>query len=299
MHLLLNPTATMKKILVLTDFSEASRNALQFARSFFGDTVAEFHLLCVHPVETDAFYSAHHVAKTASTAFAEQLSDVVAELRREATTDWHTFRSSARPGNLLDVVRQYVDASQYDYIVIGAKKDGTNELFGNSATALIRQVSANVLVVPVDARAQPVRRVVLATDFANLNNCKLLCPVKEFIALKGSTLTLLTIDTPGKKVVHAERETRIRQFLSPIEPTIARLQAPTARLGIDAYLAGHPVDLLVTIPKHRGWTDALTGNSVTRSLAFTPPVPLLTLYDDGSSDQPRLIDDLSNLDYAL
>lgn len=289
----------MKKILVLTDFSEASRNALQFARSFFGDTVAEFHLLCVHPVETDVFYSTHHVARTATTAFAEQLSDLVAELRREATTDWHTFRSSARPGNLPDVVRRYIDADSYDYIVIGAKKDGTNELFGNSATALIRQVSANVLVVPVDARPQLIRRVVLATDFASLNNCKLLCPVKEFVALKGSTLTLLTIDTPGKKVIQAERETRIRQFLSPIEPAVARLQAPTARLGIDAYLAGHPVDLLVTIPKHRGWADTLTGNSVTRSLAFMPPVPLLTLYDDGSSDQPRLIDDLSNLDYAL
>ncbi|MGO8609027.1 universal stress protein, partial [Rhizobium johnstonii] len=62
----------MKKILVLTDFSEASRHALQFARSFFSDTVAEFHLLCVYPVEEDSFYSRNHVAQTACTAFAEQ-----------------------------------------------------------------------------------------------------------------------------------------------------------------------------------------------------------------------------------
>ncbi|MBC3787599.1 universal stress protein [Spirosoma utsteinense] len=289
----------MKKILVLTDFSEASGNAFQFARSFFGDTVAEFHLLCVYPVETDSFYSSRHIEQTAATAFGEQLSHFVAELRREVTTDWHTFRSSARPGNLLDIVRQYNNADQYDYIVLGARKDGTNELFGNSATSLIRHIDANVLVVPVDAQARSIRRVVLATDFANLKNCKLLCPIKEFVALKGATLTLLTIDTPGKKVIQIERETRIRQFLSPIEPTVARLQASSARLGIEGYLAGHPADLLVTIPRHKGWTDALTGNSVTRSLAFTPPVPLLTLYDDGTSDQPRLIDDMSNLDYAL
>jgi hypothetical protein len=40
----------MKKILLLTDLSEASRNALTFARSFFSDTVADFHLLCVYPI---------------------------------------------------------------------------------------------------------------------------------------------------------------------------------------------------------------------------------------------------------
>lgn len=289
----------MKKILVLTDFSEASSHALQFARSFFSDTVAEFHLLCVYPVESDGFYSQNHVAQTARTAFGEQLMHMVTDLRRDATSDWHTFRSSARPGNLVEVVRQYVDQDMYDYVVIGAKKDGTNELFGNSATALIRQITANVLIVPIDTKPGAVRHVVVATDFSTLKNCRLLCPVKDFVALKDAALTLLTIDTPGKKVSQTDRESRIRQFLWPVEPTVTRLQAPTVRQGIDAYLAGHPVDLLVTIPKHKGWSDALTGNSVTRWLAYTPPVPLLTLYDDGTSDKPRLIDDLSTMDYAL
>ena len=139
----------------------------------------------------------------------------------------------------------------------------------------------------------------MATDFSSLKNCKLLCPVKDFVTLKSAALTLLTIDTPGKKVIQTEQESRVRQFLSPVEPTVTRLQAPTVRQGLDAYLAGHPLDLLVTIPKHKGWSDALTGSSVTSWLAYTPPVPLLTLYDDGTSDQPRLIDDLSAIDYAL
>ncbi|GAB4006277.1 hypothetical protein GCM10028808_07920 [Spirosoma migulaei] len=289
----------MKKILLLTDFSEASHKALEFARSFFSDTVVDFHLLCVYPVEADGFYSPRHVAETVHTAFISQLRDMVTELRKQPAIDWHTFRSSAMPGKLIDVVRQNLDAEAYDLLVIGAKKDGTNELFGNSATTLIRQLNANILVVPFDAVSKPIRRIVLAIDFANLKSCKLLCPVKELASLKGATLTLLTIDTPGKKAIRLEREISIRQFLAPLEPTVARLQSSDARKGIDDYLAGHSVDLLVTIPKHKGLNDILTGKSITRSLAYMPPVPMLTLYDDGSSDQPRLIEDLSNLDYAL
>ncbi len=289
----------MKKILLLTDFSEASRNALQYARFFLNDTVADFHLLCAHPVEPDGFYTPKHVARTAQTAFADQLHDLVTQLRRESTNTWHTFRCSAQPGTLVEVVQQVVETENYDYVVIGAKKDGTNELFGNSATTLIRHLKTNVLVVPVDAKAEPLHRVVIATDFAHLTNCKLLCPIKDLVALKRATLTLLTIDTPGAKPVDAAQKSRVRQFMSPIDPTIVRQQAATVKQGIDTYLASHPVDLLVTIPQHKGWTDTLTGHSVTRSLAYTPPVPLLTLYDDGHSDQLRLIDDLSNSDYAL
>jgi nucleotide-binding universal stress UspA family protein len=281
----------MKKILVLTDFSEVSRYALAFAHSFFGDTIVDFHLLCVHPPEPG-------IQPVAEATCDDQLRDVVLALRREATNDWHTFRSSSSPGNLVKVVGQAVEVAVYDFVVIGANKDGASKLFGRSATTLIRGLKANVLVVPVDTPSRPVRQLVLAADFANLKNSKLLGPVKELVLLKGATLTLLTIDTPDKDAVQLEREAHIRQFLLPVEPTVTRLKAFEAKLGIDAYLTEHPVDLLVTIPQHKGGTDALTGSRITHSLAHTPPVPLLRLYDDGSNDLPEQVDDLSTANHA-
>ena len=289
----------MKKILLLTDFSEASRNALQFAQAFFSDTVTNFHLLCVHPVDPRSLHNPLLVVETPPSPYALQLHEVVTELRRNATNDWQTFRSSACPGHLLPVVDQLLGAEVYDFVVIGVDQDDADGLFGNSAIALIRQLKVNILVVPVSARACSIRRVVLAADFANLKNAKLLSPVKELVAIKRADLTLLTIDTPGKKVIPVAQETHIRQFLTPIKPSIARLRAPTARQGINEYLAGHSVELLVTIPRHIEWTDAMPESSVTRSLAFTPAVTLLTLHDDGSDDQPQPINDLSTADYAL
>lgn len=288
----------MKKILLLTDFSEASHNALKFAHSFFSDTVADFHLLCVHPVNPKSIHNPLLVVETPPSPYADQLQEVVTELRRDAVNDWHTFRSSACPGQLLEVAEQSLGAEVYDFVVIGVDQDDTNGLFGNSAIALIRRLKVNILVVPVDARAPSIRQVVLAADFVNLKNAKLLSPVKDFVTLKRADLTLLTIDTPGKKVIPVEQEIHIRQFLTPIKPSIARLQAPTAKQGIDEYLAGHSVDLLATIPRHIEWADAMPESSVTRSLAFTPAVILLTLYDDGSDDQPQPINDLSTMDYA-
>jgi len=289
----------MTKILLLTDLSEAARNALQFAHSFFSDTIADFHLLCVYPAEPGSQHNPLLVVETPRSAYADQLHEVVTELRQEATNDWHTFRSTACPGNFPEVISQLLKAEVYDFVVIGVDRDDTNGLFGNSAIALIRQLNMNLLVIPVDARPRPIRRVVLAADFANLKNAKLLSPVKELVTLKGASLTLLTIDTPGKKVIHVEQEIHIRQFLAPIKLVVARVAAPTPKQGIDEYLEGHSVDLLVTIPRHLSGTEAEPESSVTRSLAFTPPVTLLTLYDDGSTDLPQPISEPSTMAYAL
>ncbi len=283
----------------MTDFSEASNYAFDYARSFFGDTVADFHLLCVYPQESDGFYSPIYGAETARSAYAERLNDIIRELHRKATTDWHTFRSSACSGHVIEVVQKSLAVEFYDFVIIGAKKDGTNELFGNSTIALTRQLKANVLVVPVGALVGPLRGLALAADFANLKNSKLLLPIKELVTLKGAKLTLLTIDTPGKVAIPVEQEIHIRKFLQPIEPTIARLAAPNVRQGIDSYLAGHPVELLAIIPQYREGANSMAGNSVNRSRTYTPAIPLLTIYDDDSNDLPQLIEDLSNADQAI
>lgn len=285
---------------MLTDFSEASRNALSFAQSFFSDTLADFHLLNVYPAQTDGFNGLKHNAESARLADASQLNAIVTELRQQATNDWHTFHSSALPGKPIEVIEQLVKAGEYDFVVIGPQQNETNGFFGNSAIGLVHELKANVLVVPTDAVARPIYQVVLAIDFARLKNSKLLSPLKDFVTLKGALLTLLSIGTPEKKAIHPEQELHIRQFLKPIKPAIAHLDAPSAKAGIDAYLAEHPVDLLVTIPHYKSLAShAQSGHSEAHPQAYTPLVPLLTLYDDGSNDLPELVDDLSNVDFAL
>lgn len=275
----------MKKILLLTDLSEASSHALAFTHSLFSNAVCNIHLLCVYP--PDAQGGSLLGAAPTRSAYSEQLNDLVMSLRREATTDWHTYRVSDCPGQWLDIVEKSLALEEYELVVLGARNDGVPELFGQQATALTRRIKANVLVVPADAPITKPHGVVLAADFANLKNSKLLSPVKELVSIEGIMLTLLTVDTPDKEAIPAEREIHIRQFLTPIEPVIARLTAPAVRQGIDTYMAAHPIDLLVIIPRHKEWNSP---NSANPEQSYTPAIPIILLYDDDSNDLPELTD---------
>ncbi|MBO0930303.1 universal stress protein [Fibrella aquatilis] len=289
----------MKKILVLTDFSVASRHALQFARSFFSDTAADFHLLYPHLADPDGIEVPDFVAEMTHLTYAAGPADTAAGLPGQPSADWHTFRSSNKLGQPMAMVEQSVAQEVYDLVVVGPHETSSDDLFGNSAITLIRLLKANVLVVPANIPVKAVEQVVLAVDFARLTNLHLLDPVKELVLLKGAVLTLLSIATPDKKVVNVTQETQIRQYLSPIDPTVAHIQAPSAKQGIDAYLESHPVDLLVTMPKYNGHPVHSSGNSHVRARAFSPHVLLLTIYDGQSGALPHHIEDLSNLDFAL
>lgn len=284
----------MKKILLLTDLSEASRHALRFARSFFSDTVADFHLLCVHPPALYGSPGFVYTTKPSTTACADQLRAILSELHREATTNWHTFRSSDCPGDWLEVVRKSLEMERYDFVIFGANEDGTPELFGDSTTAWARHLNANVLVVPVHAPVRPVRRVVLATDFARLKNCKLLSPVKEIVLFKGAMLTLLSIDTPDREKVPIDKEIHIRTFLAPVDPTVGHVKAANTLLGLNAYIDRHSVDLLVVLPNGKAPVGSPADSPEIQRETYRLPVPLLTLFDDGSNDLPQRINALAN-----
>lgn len=116
---------------------------------------------------------------------------------------------------------------------------------------------------------------------------------------KGATLTLLSINTPNKEAISIYKEIRIRNFLDPIVPTVTHVHAADARPGFDTYLARHSVDLLIVIPNDKDRAGSLTDTSETQSGTYTLPVPLLTIYNDGSNDLPQRINALAHAGYTF
>lgn len=151
---------------------------------------------------------------------------------------------------------------------------------------MIRHANTAVLVVPTSAFIRPLARVVLATDYRSVNDAQSLGLLRDLVSRKAAQLTLLTIENPRLADTHASELSR--QY---VEQALERLQTDTYCIhdddvahGINAYLDAHPVDLLVMLPHHKGILAILTNDSLTRSVAYHPRVPLLTLFDP---DMPK------------
>ncbi|MEZ0610493.1 universal stress protein [Fibrella sp. WM1] len=270
----------MYKLLLLTDFSAASEHAIAFAQTLFADTATDFCLLHTYPIRLEESHAGAMLLaedrKIAETAL-EQLKE---KLTQQPVPNYHTYRTMVALGGPVGVVDELISDEFFDLIVVGASGTGFAELFGSVATGLVRTAKTNVLVVPKQAPITPLQEVVLATDYRSVNDTESLTFLNQLAGRKGANLTLLTIEkgTPGDSISSLTRDV-VEQALNSVQANPYYIYDDDVLHGIDLYLDEHRTDLLVLVPHHKGFFDVLLQNSVTRSIAFAPRVPLLTLYD--------------------
>lgn len=272
----------MKKVLLLTDFSDAARNAIHFAQTLFRDTPVEFSLLHVYQIETDALYAAAYLldeAKDASFQHLHEELNAIADIPAN-----HSYRLLNAPGTPVTVVGSLLEREGYDLVVVGATGAGLFPVLGSVATGLIRSAETNVLVVPESAKNKAIRQVVLAVPYPGaLPSADVLKPLLDIKAIGKAELTALSIvetnfDHAEKGDFEEHRRDLAAQF-GDGQATPYFIMDDNIGHGIETYLENNQVDLLVTVPHRKSLLDVLWNRSVTRQLAYNPLVPLLALHD--------------------
>ncbi|GAA4447409.1 hypothetical protein GCM10023189_03790 [Nibrella saemangeumensis] len=233
----------MKKILLLTDFSEASRKAIHFAQAMFSDVAAEFQLLHTYFVDTDGPYGAALFFQEAEKKARRDLNRLLAEVTTQPVPDYHKYTTRTYPGTTVGTVEWILTQEHFDYVVLGATGEGNNELFGSVATGIIRTAKTNVLVVPATASIRPLQQVVLATDYQSVNHLHSLRPLKDLLTVKSAGLTLLTIKGPEPAEPLSLDESRpFASYFDTVNTDTYFIRHDEVEKGIDEYLVTHSVD---------------------------------------------------------
>lgn len=276
---------TMYKVLLLSDFSMVSRHAIAYAQALFADTATHFWLLHAFPAEPTEGFTGGFLLSQQRQSAEESLRDLQGTLVQPPVPTYHTYSTMAMLGDPVSAVETLLTQEHFDLVVVGATGSGRAELFGSVATAMIRHANTAVLVVPTSALIRPLARVVLATDYRSVNDAQSLGLLSDIVSRKAAQLTLLTIENSRLADTHASALSRqnVERALEGLQTDTYCIHDNDVAHGINAYLDAHPVDLLVVLPHHKGILDILTDDSLTRSVAYHPRVPLLTLYDPETS----------------
>ncbi|MBO0935413.1 universal stress protein [Fibrella sp. HMF5335] len=272
----------MYKILLLTDFSAASRHAIAYAQALFSDTAANFCLLNAYPIEPAMEYGAAFLLAEGREAAEQNLHEFRQAVTETPQPDYHTYRTLVALGEPIDAVARLLETEHIDLIVVGATGAGNSERTGSVATGLLRLANTHVLVVPVTAPIRPLQQIVLATDYRSVNDAQSLVLLTDLASRKAALLTLLTIENPKKPDSQPTDASRryVQKAFDGVQTDLYTIHDTDVRHGIQAYLDLHPVDMLVLLPHHKSLFDVLRKQSVSRSVAYHPPVPVLALYDE-------------------
>ncbi|MFZ0131483.1 MAG: universal stress protein [Desulfobacterales bacterium] len=141
---------TLKKILVGSDFSPDSANALSYGLSLAQDFQSEIHL--VHVVEPFAYADA--LVPDLMTAEVQTDLNVLLTGRLEALVpvearNWCVVKTVCLPGKPYEELVTYADSQSVEMIILGIRGRGLVETFllGSTTDRVIRRASCPVLAV--------------------------------------------------------------------------------------------------------------------------------------------------------
>ena len=164
----------MKKILLLTDFSENSINAMDYALKLFKNDFCDFFVLNVqsslHYASDDlmASKSGESLYDVLISEHKTKLKRIVDYLKLNANERLHTFKPIVDYDLFVEAVKQTIEKENIEYVVMGT--NGASNLreaiMGSNALKILRHVNCNTLVVPEGYTYNQPNTIVLALGFS-------------------------------------------------------------------------------------------------------------------------------------
>ncbi len=268
----------MKKILIPTDFSAHSKNAIAHGIGLanrFGATLTLFHTYNVSS-STGAFVSARDFIVSDAEREMEQLLE---------STKKQLLQPNKAEGFITeyDAIRGIVkkaDSDKYDLIVMGTQgATGLKEIFFGSVTnGVLKKTTTPLLAIPKDYPVTAITEIVFAVDDLGVHKPDTILPLILFAKMLDASISVLHLDY-GVGDLHIAPS--IDTMLKGVEHSFhnVAMEGNDISANLDRFVAEQSADVLCMIRRKKSiWEQAFFESSTTQEV-FHSRVPLLVLHE--------------------
>lgn len=276
----------MKNILLLTDFSENSLNAMRYALKLFKDDICNFFVL---HVEISTTYISDDLIVASNQSVYEslvkkskhKLAKVVTKLESEFKNEKFHFNILVDHDVFIDAIKQTVNAKQIDLVVMGTNGvTGAKEVvFGSNTINVIRKIDCPTLVIPQDFTFRKPNEILLPLDVFDATSGTAFEHAIEFIKQFSKKLHLLRVIPNAVDSGVALKDTnQINYFLKPDEYEYHVVSDVPMANVVNSYEQTHNIDLIVLLVQGESLFERFFVGSPTTQISNKISVPLLVFH---------------------
>lgn len=279
----------MKKILLPTDFSKNSLNAMVYALELFKDIPCKFYLLNVFKIpyvtnEVLMENDAHQLVKLEEGLYETSqkgMKDVLKKLKLKSKSN-HKFELLSDYNFIINSVKNYVKAKSIELIVMGTKgATGAKEIFMGSNTGdVIMKTDCNVLAVPENAVFKIPKEITFPTDFRIPYKKEDLTPLIEIAKMYQSSIrVLLFSDKVNIDEEQKFNKKSLKNYIGKINHTFHTLSNTDFEVALNCFTQSRGnIDMIAIIAKHYNFFQRLFFKPRVEELSFHTKIPLLVLH---------------------
>jgi nucleotide-binding universal stress UspA family protein len=279
----------MNNILIPTDFSENSLNAIKYAISFFKEREVNFYVLHVSLVnemnEEECYYKDSDVLLDQKTAInpSDRLQLELQNIKNLTTNKKHNFHSILEYVQFIEAIRKCVVENNIDYIVMGTKGASkySNRVLGSHTADVITRVKCNVLVIPEKARYSKPENIVFPTDFNIYYKNKLLNSLSEIIESNCAKMSVLYISKKMRDLTPLQKKNRnfLEDYLQDKPHKFYFISNANINNAIEDFVDKKSVDMIAMVAKNLNLFQRTLFQPTVARISYHTKVPFLVLHE--------------------
>ena len=191
----------MKNILLLTDFSDNSRNAIEYVLQFFKGGKYNFYILNVHKISK---YTTSDLMTSSSDASIydsliknpkASLNNMIDKFKESYGNEDYSFEAICDYDAFISAVKQTVNLKKIDLIAMGTNgaTGAVEVVFGSNTVSVIRHVDCPLLVIPQDYKYIALNNILFATEYKDEYKEEPLKSLKHIIKKHNTQLDILIL----------------------------------------------------------------------------------------------------------
>jgi nucleotide-binding universal stress UspA family protein len=275
----------MKKFLVPTDFSETSKNAAKYAAQMAaGIPGAKVILINI----SDKFTAGSdgspltETKKDRRTILQQALAHVAEEMRSLANVEIEFVIEEG--SSLVETLERYVRHQGVNMIVMGITgASRLEQLFiGSNTLDMVDAGVCPVMIIPPDAQYRPIRNVLFASDFKDVETTVPAVPVKSVLDLFKASLHIVNVDSEHYVDITDEykaQRVKLEKILGNYQPEFYFIRQYDFLDAVSQFTQDKNIDVIVTVPKEHSFLSGLFKTSHTKKLAYHSHVPIIAIHE--------------------
>jgi len=267
-------------IIVTTDFSGSSRNALDYACALA--TKGDYKILLLHIYTVPITYTSDGIALTSVYEAFDHAETLLKEEQQWASENFHyiNIEIKATTGGLIENLQDEISNGRPELVIMGAVSNYDDLwMWDSELLKALTSLPAPVLIVPMHVRYNEIHNIGFASDYRNVCSLRQISFIKWLTIYSAAQLHVvhITRSKPQDEVVKQENEALLHDALQDATPKYYAIEDPNIIEALAHFVKEQQIDLLIVVPHKHGLWGSITHQSHTKQLAKLNSIPVLAL----------------------